>query len=113
MTKLRQAVEEYVRLRRNLGFKLHEASKGLLDFARFMEQHRASYITQALALAWAQQPLHVQPAHWAQRLSSSADLRSIAAQPIHVHRFRRRACCPFGRSGRNPICIPMPKLRVS
>jgi len=69
MTKLRQAVEEYVRLRRNLGFKLHEASKGLLDFARFMEQHRASYITQALALAWAQQPLHVQPAHWAQRLS--------------------------------------------
>lgn len=69
MTKLRQAVEEYVRLRRNLGFKLHEASKGLLDFASFMEQHRASYITQALALAWAQQPLHVQPAHWAQRLS--------------------------------------------
>ena len=69
MTTLRQAVEDYVRLRRNLGFKLHEASKGLLDFARFMEQHRASYITQALALAWAQQPLHVQPAHWAQRLS--------------------------------------------
>src|SRR5215471_9042808 len=69
MTTLRQAVQEYVRMRRNLGFKLHEASKGLLDFVRFMEQHRASYITQALALAWAQQPLHVQPAHWAQRLS--------------------------------------------
>ena len=34
-----------------------------------MEQHRASYITQALALAWAQQPSNVQPAHWAQRLS--------------------------------------------
>ena len=28
-----------------------------------------SYITQALALAWAQLPVNVQPAHWAQRLS--------------------------------------------
>lgn len=69
MTTLRQAVQEYVRMRRHLGFKLHEAGKGLLDFVTFMEQHRASSITQALALAWAQQPSNVQPAHWAQRLS--------------------------------------------
>lgn len=69
MTTLRIAVQEYVRMRRDLGFKLHEAGKGLLDFVTFMEQHRASYITQALALAWAQQPSNVQPAYWAQRLS--------------------------------------------
>jgi len=69
MTALRQAVQEYVRMRRDLGFKLHEPGKGLLDFVRFMEQRRASYITQALALTWAQQPSNVQPAHWAQRLS--------------------------------------------
>ena len=69
MTTLRQAVQEYVQMRRNLGFKLHEAGKGLVDFMRFMEQHRASHITQALALAWAQQPSHAQPAHWAQRLA--------------------------------------------
>jgi integrase/recombinase XerD len=69
MTTLRQAVQEYVHMRRDLGFKLHDAGKGLLDFVTFMEQHRASYITQALALAWAQQPSNVQPAHWAQRLS--------------------------------------------
>ena len=62
MTTLRQAVQEYVRMRRDLGFKLHEAGKGLLAFVTFMEQHRASYITQALALAWAQQPANVQPA---------------------------------------------------
>jgi hypothetical protein len=79
MTTLRQAVQEYVRMRRDLGFKLHEAGKGLLDFVTFMEQHRASSITQALALAWAQQPANVQPAHWAQRLSfvrRSAQYRS-------------------------------------
>ena len=69
MTTLRQAVQEYVSMRRSLGFKMHKTSKGLLDFVTYMEQHRASYITQALALAWAQQPANVQPAHWAQRLS--------------------------------------------
>jgi integrase/recombinase XerD len=69
MTTLRQAVREYLRMRRNLGFKLQEAGKGLLDFVTFMEQRRASCITQALALAWAQQPSNVQPAHWPQRLS--------------------------------------------
>jgi integrase len=34
-----------------------------------MKRHRASYITQALALAWAQQPGNVQPVYWARRLS--------------------------------------------
>jgi integrase len=69
MNTLRQAVQEYLSLRRSLGFKLHDAGNGLLDFVNFMEQHGASYVTQALALAWAQQPLNVQPAQWAQRLS--------------------------------------------
>lgn len=69
MNSLRQAVEEYLSLRRSLGFKLKETGKGLHDFVTYMEQHRASYITQALALAWAQQPANVQPSHWARRLS--------------------------------------------
>lgn len=69
MTTLRQAVHEYVRMRRDLGFKLHEAGKGLLDFVTFMEQHRASYITHSLALDWARQPTGVQPEEWARRLS--------------------------------------------
>lgn len=69
MNTLRQAVQEYLSLRRGLGFKLREAGKGLLDFVTFMEQKRASYITQSLALAWAQLPVNVQPAQWARRLS--------------------------------------------
>jgi integrase/recombinase XerD len=63
MNTLRQAVQEYLSLRRDLGFKLQDAGKGLLDFVTFMD------ITQALALAWAQQPANAHPAHWAQRLS--------------------------------------------
>jgi len=69
MTTLRAAVQEYLTLRRGLGFKLHDAGKGLLAFVTFMEQHRASHITTQLALTWAQQPATVQPTEWARRLS--------------------------------------------
>lgn len=69
MNTLRQAVKEYLTLRRNLGFKLWGAGKGLLYFVTFMEQHQAPYITQALAVRWAQQPKNVLPSCWAQRLS--------------------------------------------
>jgi hypothetical protein len=69
MNTLRQAVQDYLSLRRGLGFKLKHAGKGLLDFVTFLEQQHASYITQALALTWAQQPSKAQPAHWTQRLS--------------------------------------------
>ena len=69
MNTLRQAVQEYLSLRRSLGFKLQDAGKGLIDFVTFMERHHTSHITQARALAWAQQPVNVQPAQWAKRLS--------------------------------------------
>ena len=69
MNTLGQAVQEYLNMRRGLGFKLQEAGKGLLDFAVFMKQHRASTITQTLALEWAQRPASVQPSEWARRLS--------------------------------------------
>jgi integrase/recombinase XerD len=69
MNTLREAVRTYLDMRRSLGFKLRDAGRALVDFVSFMEQRHASYITQALALSWAQQPSHTQPAHWAQRLS--------------------------------------------
>ena len=69
MNTLREAVRTYLDMRRSLGFKLQDAGKRSLDFVTFLEQHHASYITQALALAWAQQPSHTQPAEWARRLS--------------------------------------------
>jgi len=69
MNTLRQATEEYLTLRRNLGFKMKSAAPRLLEFVSFMEQQRASHITSALALAWAKQPEQAQPDSWAQRLS--------------------------------------------
>jgi len=53
MNTLRQAAQEYLLMRRSLGFKLQRCGPPLLDFISFLEHHRASYITVRLALAWA------------------------------------------------------------
>ena len=82
-------------MRRELGFKLREAGKGLLDFVTFMEQHRASSITQALALPWAQQPANVQPAHWARRLSFVRGFARFAARPIPAREIPPPGLLPF------------------
>jgi len=68
MNRLREALPEYLQLRRSLGFKLHDAGLLLPRFVAFLEEHHASHITTALALAWAQQSASVQPAEWARRL---------------------------------------------
>ena len=69
MKPLTEAIDDYLALRRSLGFKLHSAGAALMNFAAFMEQQQAQSITTRLALDWAQQPPDAQPAHWAQRLS--------------------------------------------
>ena len=69
MNTLREAVEDYVAMRRALGFKLREAGKGLVDFAGFLQKEHASYITVPLALKWAQQTSSTRPAEWARRLN--------------------------------------------
>ncbi len=69
MNTLREALQDYLAMRRALGFKLHDAGVGLQDFVSFLERKRTSYITTRVALEWAQRPATVQPAHWAQRLT--------------------------------------------
>jgi integrase/recombinase XerD len=69
MKRLRKAVHNYLAMRRALGFKLRDAAVGLLDFVAFLEREQASSITLELALQWATQPSHRQPAAWAQRLT--------------------------------------------
>ncbi|MGB5102142.1 MAG: tyrosine-type recombinase/integrase, partial [Steroidobacteraceae bacterium] len=68
MSMLRQAIQEYIEMRRGLGFKLRETERGLIDFAAFLEANDTPHITTELALAWAQRPSRAQPSHWARRL---------------------------------------------
>jgi integrase/recombinase XerD len=68
MKSLRAAVEDYLVLRRGLGFKLRLAGPALLDFAAFLEREHAPHITSELAARWAMLPRECQPALWAARL---------------------------------------------
>lgn len=69
MSTLRKAVEEYLALRRGLGFKLYQEGLWLEQLVSFLESRRSFRITTALALEWATQPAHAQPSYWAHRLS--------------------------------------------
>jgi len=68
MNPLRESIQNYLALRRSLGFKLREAGVCLAKFAAFLEARGATHITTQLALEWAQQSPSAQPATWAQRL---------------------------------------------
>lgn len=73
MTTIEQSIQDYLALRRNLGFKLRDAGLCLAKFAAFLEARSASHITVSLALEWAQQNPSVQPATCAQRLGYVRD----------------------------------------
>ena len=68
MNTISEAVVEYLQLRRSLGFKLIDEERMLRRFAEFMLKMQAPYITQQLALAWAQQPVNAKPVTHANRL---------------------------------------------
>ena len=69
MTTLRTSLQDYLAMRRGLGFKLRDAGASLVDFVSFMERKRASHITTRLALKWAQKSKSTLPMDWARRLS--------------------------------------------
>lgn len=69
MKPLRQAIDDYLGLRRSLGFKLRDMADDLQDFATFLEPKGAQYVTTELAMEWAIEPADHQPSDGAQRLS--------------------------------------------
>ena len=69
MSALAQAVNEYLQVRRALGYKLEREGRELPRFVEFLEQHGAMVITTDLALAWAIQPADATRWYWSQRLT--------------------------------------------
>ena len=55
MSGLAHALEDYLALRRALGFKLRQTSRALPQFVRFVESEGMTSITTELALRWAQE----------------------------------------------------------
>ena len=57
MSALRQALADYLAVRRALGFKLHESERLLTQFVAFLEEHGQEHVTIEAAVAWATLPV--------------------------------------------------------
>jgi integrase len=66
---LREALADYLRLRRRLGFEMPQDGRLLDGFVEFLERAGAERITTELALKWARLPAGAHPHYWRQRLS--------------------------------------------
>jgi integrase/recombinase XerD len=69
MSPLDQAVDDYISVRRALGYKLAENARLLPDFVTYLEAAGASTVTSELAVAWATKPTGSTPVWWARRLA--------------------------------------------
>jgi len=100
VNSLEQALKDYLRIRRSLGFLLREPATCLRNFVAFLQAQRASYITRELALRWATQPTKDQPSTWAWRLgmvrrfalwlSAFEPRTEIPSAGLLPHRYRRK-----------------------
>jgi len=103
MSALSMALNEYLSVRRALGFKLYQDGLCLAQFVHFAEVERSAFITRDLALHWATQPGHATPAYWASRLTmvrqfarycSALDART-EIPPVGLLPFRSKRKQPY------------------
>jgi integrase len=100
MKTLSHHLDDYLRLRRQLGFKLQVPGILLRNFVRFAEQDGAGFITTKLALRWATLPATIKQVHRAHRLGivrrfaeyvSAVDARTeVPPQKLIPCQFRRQ-----------------------
>jgi len=98
--RLEHALNDYLRIRRSLGYRLREPEGLLRNFVAFLQAERAPYITRQLALRWATLPAKAQPATWAERLgiirrfaiwhSATEPRTEIPLAGLLPHRYRRK-----------------------
>jgi integrase/recombinase XerD len=69
MSEFHRHVEDYLTLRRSLGYKLRAHGDVLPQFADYLETAGTATLTTEHAVSFAQLPKGVQPIHWAQRLT--------------------------------------------
>ncbi|HEX7941815.1 MAG TPA: hypothetical protein VF488_08405, partial [Gemmatimonadaceae bacterium] len=68
MSRLERALDEYLAVRRALGFELRRTEGSLRRFVDFAEREGAHGVTIDLALRWATLPAHVQESEKSVRL---------------------------------------------
>lgn len=102
MSAIRDALVQYVAVRRILGMKFYEPALALDHFVDFLEREGAEFITTDLALRWSMEPKLVQRATWGRRFChvrgfaawlSAIDVRT-EIPPKHLLDARRRRNAP-------------------
>ena len=88
MTALSEVVEDYLAMRRSLGFKLTDYGRLLGDFVAYLEATGATTVTTEAAVAWALQATDATPRWWSRRLGV---VRGFAS---HLHAFDPTAEVP-------------------
>jgi integrase/recombinase XerD len=88
MSPLGQALADYLRVRRALGFKLERTERLLGQFVAYLHDRNAEVPTIEDALAWATSPTDATPRWWAHRLST---VRGFA---VHLHALDPRVEVP-------------------
>ncbi len=102
MSPFREALDDYLTVRRALGFKLKNASCLLPKFVTHLEQTGATRVTTELALAWTRQPTE-NPIQWSERLKAvrgfARHLQSLdpsnEVPPAYVLPARRSRTSPY------------------
>jgi integrase/recombinase XerD len=102
MNTLRQAVDDYLELRRGLGFKLVKYGACLREFVSFLERKKTSQITTALAVQFATLHPHHEPKVSAFRYSA---VRGFASYRIGADPTTEIPPCGLVR-GRSPRARP-------
>jgi integrase len=95
--------EDYLRVRRALGYKLERQGWQLAQFVAYLEQVGASTVTIEHAVAWAAQPAGADPNYWCDRLSVvrqfARHLKTLdpccEVPPKKLLPYRRRRPAPF------------------
>ena len=102
MNTMRDALQEYLTLRRSLGFKLQDAARVLARFVAFMEDRQALHITTKLALEWVQQAQTVLPAERARRLGFIRGFARHRSATDPLTEVPPRELCPYRSTRARP-----------
>lgn len=118
MTTLAPHVEDYLAIRRALGFKLCSERQMLADFAVFMDSIGQPTVTLDATLRWATMPTEVSHAYLAHRMRAvrgfaryvhgidpATEIPPLEVLPARRHRLRRTSTTCATRSRRG-ACRP-------
>ena len=114
MTPLRQALTDYLAMRRALGYQLARAEKLLGQFLAFLEHRGETHVRTDSAVAWATQPTATSPRAWAamrlsvvrgfaQHLSTIDPATEIP--PTDLLPWRARRATPYFYTGDELIAL--------